>query len=111
MAKLTFTSEDHARIAGAIRAAEAGTTGEIYAVFTRTSDGYGFVAATAALSLSLIAGLATALVALFLGVAVPALGLVVCQILAAAPARRRPVAGAGPAHGIRAARHRLGKVA
>ncbi|NDW07244.1 TPM domain-containing protein [Jiella pacifica] len=83
MAKLTFTEADHACIASAIGKAEAATTGEIYAVFTHASDGYGFVAATAALGLSLLAALTTAIVALGFGIAVPALGLILCQLLAA----------------------------
>lgn len=82
MAKLTFSEADHARIARAIGKAEAATTGEIYAVFTHASDGYRFVAATAALAISLLAALTTAIVALALGISVPALGLILCQLLA-----------------------------
>ena len=83
MAKLTFNESDHARIGAAITAAEAATTGEIYAVFTRQSSSYQFVGATAALGLALVAALATALLALAFGVTVPAIGLIVCQIGAA----------------------------
>ena len=83
MARLTFTPEDHDRVAQAIGAAEAKTSGEICAVFTHESSRYQFVAATAALAIALVAALATALLALVLGVPVPALGLVLCQLLAA----------------------------
>ena len=83
IAHLTFTPDDHTRIAAAIQSAEAGTTGEIYAVFTHQSGIYAFVAATVALGLSLAACLATALVASIAGIAVPALGLILCQLLAA----------------------------
>lgn len=45
MAKKTMTEQDHARIAEAIRTAEANTAGEIYCVVARRSDGYFFSAA------------------------------------------------------------------
>lgn len=45
MAGRTMTEEEHARIAEAIRAAEANTAGEIYCVVARRSDGYFFSAA------------------------------------------------------------------
>ncbi|GAA5543548.1 MULTISPECIES: TPM domain-containing protein [Brucella/Ochrobactrum group] len=52
-------AEDHARIADAIRDAEAGTSGEIYAVLARSSDDYffaaGFVATCGILLASVIA--------------------------------------------------------
>ncbi|MEJ5901502.1 TPM domain-containing protein [Ochrobactrum teleogrylli] len=52
-------AEDHARIADAIRHAEAGTSGEIYAVLARSSDDYffaaGFVATCGILLASVIA--------------------------------------------------------
>jgi putative membrane protein len=41
----TLTPADHDRIAEAIRAAEAGTSGEIYCVVARSSDGYFYPAA------------------------------------------------------------------
>jgi len=47
MAGETMTEQDHARIAEAIRAAEANTAGEIYCVVARRSDGYFFSAAMA----------------------------------------------------------------
>jgi putative membrane protein len=47
MASKTMTEEEHARIAEAIRAAEANTAGEIYCVVAQKSDGYLFSAAMA----------------------------------------------------------------
>lgn len=59
MSDKNFISEqDHERIAVAIRAAEANTSGEIYAVLARTSDDYffaaGFVATCGILTASVI---------------------------------------------------------
>jgi putative membrane protein len=45
MASETMTEQDHARIAEAIRNAEENTSGEIYCVVARRSDGYFFSAA------------------------------------------------------------------
>lgn len=45
MANATMTEEDRARIAEAIRTAEATTSGEIYCVVAQRSDGYFFSAA------------------------------------------------------------------
>lgn len=45
MAGVTMTEEEHARIAAAIREAEANTSGEIYCVLAQRSDGYFFSAA------------------------------------------------------------------
>ena len=45
MAGITMTERDHARIAEAIRTAEASTAGEIYCVVAHSSDGYFFSAA------------------------------------------------------------------
>jgi putative membrane protein len=45
MASETMTEQDHARIAEAIRNAEESTSGEIYCVVARRSDGYFFSAA------------------------------------------------------------------
>jgi putative membrane protein len=45
MASMTMTAEEHARIAAAIREAEANTSGEIYCVLAQRSDGYFFSAA------------------------------------------------------------------
>ncbi len=82
MAHLTFTEADHARIAKAIRSAEATTTGEIYAVFARTSDAYVFIPATVALALSLVAAFITALLAPLAGFAISGLALVTSQFAA-----------------------------
>ncbi|HDZ74194.1 MAG TPA: TPM domain-containing protein [Aurantimonas coralicida] len=82
MAHLSFTEADHARIAAAISAAEAGTTGEIYAVFARTSDAYVFVPTTIALALSLVAALLAALFAPLAGFAISGLALVTSQLAA-----------------------------
>lgn len=61
MARRALKPEDHARIAEAIRSAEARTSGEIYCVVARSSDGY-FVAAALALTAGiLVASLAAAL--------------------------------------------------
>ncbi|ALN71545.1 TPM domain-containing protein [Aureimonas sp. AU20] len=81
---LRFTPEDHARIAGAIAAAERETGGEIYAVFARASDDYRFVAATLALALSLLFGWVAALVAALSGLALPALLVETAQLAGAA---------------------------
>lgn len=83
MAHLTFAESDHVRIADAIRQAEATTTGEIYAVFARTSDAYVFVPATIALALSLVAALLAALFAPIAGFAISGLALVASQLAAA----------------------------
>jgi putative membrane protein len=45
MARETMTEQDHTRIAEAIRNAEESTSGEIYCVVARRSDGYFFSAA------------------------------------------------------------------
>ncbi|AZO21072.1 TPM domain-containing protein [Mesorhizobium sp. M1E.F.Ca.ET.045.02.1.1] len=60
MATRPISPEDHDRIAGAIRAAEARTDGEIYCVVAQTSDGYFFPAAFAAAIATLIVSLAVA---------------------------------------------------
>ena len=78
---LRFTPDDHARVAGAIRAAEAGTAGEIYAVFARRADDYRFVAAAVALAASMASGLAVSLAAAALGVPLPALAVEGAQVL------------------------------
>ncbi|MEO9787815.1 MAG: TPM domain-containing protein [Aurantimonas coralicida] len=81
MARLTFTEADHARIASAIREAEIATTGEIYAVFARASDGYHFVSATAALAIALLVAGVTLLLAPLFGVTVSAAALLGGQIV------------------------------
>jgi putative membrane protein len=62
MARRALTPEDHARIAAAIRAAEAKTSGEIYCVVARASDSYFVAAALAVTAGILIASLVAALV-------------------------------------------------
>ena len=80
---VSFTSADHARIAVAIREAETATTGEIFAVFARSSDSYFFPSAFVALALSLLAGLLTGLAAYLSGVHLPALALEATQAVGA----------------------------
>lgn len=61
MADETMTEQEHARIAAAIRAAEATTSGEIYCVVARRSDGYFFSAAMIVTVAILVISLAVAL--------------------------------------------------
>lgn len=82
MKRLAFTPADHARVAAAIRDAEAATSGEIFAVFARESDGYFFVSGFFALLLSLLAGLLAALAAWATGTVLPNLVLEGGQALA-----------------------------
>jgi putative membrane protein len=56
----SITPEEHARIAAAIKAAEAKTDGEIYCVVAHASDGYFFPAAFTATIAMLVASLAVA---------------------------------------------------
>jgi putative membrane protein len=58
MAIHPISSEDHARVTAAIRAAEHKTDGEIYCVVARTSDSYFFPAAVVAMVGILLAGVA-----------------------------------------------------
>jgi putative membrane protein len=60
MATRPISREDHERVAAAIRAAEAGTDGEIYCVMAHRSDGYFFPAAFMAMIGIMLAGLALA---------------------------------------------------
>jgi putative membrane protein len=60
MAGDTMTEQEHARIAEAIRGAEANTAGEIYCVVARSSDGYFFSAAMVFTVSILVIGLAVA---------------------------------------------------
>ena len=79
-----LTQDDHRHIAAAITAAEAGTSGEIYCVVARSSDGYFFPAAfTTTLGL-FVASLAVAygLEALWLTIRLP--HFVLAQLLAQA---------------------------
>jgi putative membrane protein len=60
MASETMTEQDHARIAEAIRNAEESTSGEIYCVVARRSDGYFFSAAMVFTASILVISLAVA---------------------------------------------------
>ena len=55
-----LSAEEHARITGAIRTAEQGTSGEIYCVVARSSDSYFFPAAFTLMVAILLASLAAA---------------------------------------------------
>lgn len=81
--RLTLTPEDHGTISEAIRSAEAGTTGEIFAVFARASDTYLGHSIAAALAFSLAAGLVSAAILTAAGIAAPALVLESAQALGA----------------------------
>ena len=81
--RLAFTPADHARITAAIREAEAATSGEIFAVFARSSDSYVFVSSFAVLALVLAAGLLTALIAAPMGLSFDALVMESAQALGA----------------------------
>ncbi|KQT42896.1 hypothetical protein ASG43_15150 [Aureimonas sp. Leaf454] len=81
--RLTFSPADHARISEAIRQAEAETTGEIFAVFARSSDTYLGQATATALAFSLAAGLVTSTILFAAGIPVPALALELAQALGA----------------------------
>lgn len=82
--RLAFGPADHARITAAIRDAEAATSGEIFAVFARSSDSYVFVSSLAALALVLAAGLLTALIAALAGLGFDALAMESAQAIGAA---------------------------
>ena len=84
MTTRSISPEDHARIADAIRAAEARTDGEIYCVVAHASDGYFFPAAFMATAGTLVASLAVAygLEAWWLSMRLP--HFVAMQMLAAA---------------------------
>lgn len=81
---LRFTPEDHQRIASAITRAELRTGGEIHAVFARRSDDYRFVAATVALTLSLLLGWLAVLIAWLAQVRLPPLMIETAQVAGAA---------------------------
>ncbi|MBV2144816.1 TPM domain-containing protein [Falsochrobactrum sp. TDYN1] len=72
-------AEDHARIAEAIRKAEAGTSGEIYAVLARSSDDYFFAAGFVATCGILIASVIAACLAhwYWFDIALPMFGLAI----------------------------------
>ena len=80
------TPEEHRRIAAAIRAAEAKTSGEIYCVVARTSDSYFFPAALVVAVSMMIAALGVALVleAWWISIRLPVFMATVLLALAAA---------------------------
>lgn len=81
-----LTAGDHARIAAAIRAAEKETSGEIYCVVARASDGY-FVASALFVTLGICAAsLISALVLERLWITVALSHFMIVQILAIAAA-------------------------
>ena len=86
MATGTISAEDHERIAQAIRDAEAATSGEIYCVVARRSDGYFFSASLVVIVAILIVSLGVALAfeALWLTMRLPV--FVAAQLLALAAA-------------------------
>jgi putative membrane protein len=81
---MVLTAQDHERITAAIRAAEAGTSGEIVCVVARASDSYFFPAATFATAGILVAGLGVALAAHVWWVALPTIDFAAAQLLAVA---------------------------
>lgn len=86
MARRNLSPQDHARIAAAIRAAEARTSGEIYCVVARASDGY-FVAAALFVTAGIMAASLIAALVLDRGwQPVPLAHFVAAQILAVATA-------------------------
>lgn len=81
--RLTLTPADHALISEAIRRAESQTTGEIFAVFARSSDSYLGHSIAAALAFSLAAGLISSAILAVSGIAAPALAVETAQALGA----------------------------
>ncbi|WP_102959314.1 TPM domain-containing protein [Mangrovicella endophytica] len=81
--QLAFSAADHARIAEAIRAAERHTSGEIFAVFARASDGYFFVSGFFALVLSMGVALLVAIGLTIADVALPPLALETAEVASA----------------------------
>jgi putative membrane protein len=61
MAKKTMTPEEHARVAEAVKRAEANTSGEIFCVLARASDSYFFPSAFFVTLAVLVVGLIVAL--------------------------------------------------
>ena len=86
MAVKTLTDEEHARIAEAIRKAEANTAGEIYCVVARASDGYFFSAALIVTISILVVSLAVAFALEYWWFAVRVPVFVGAQLLAIAAA-------------------------
>ncbi|SKA35547.1 TPM domain-containing protein [Consotaella salsifontis] len=81
---LKFSPDDRSRIAAAVHNAESATSGEIFAVFARRSDGYRFVSGFFALLLSLVLGLILSALLAVLGVALPAFAVEGAQAIGAA---------------------------
>lgn len=86
MSEPTLNPDDHERIAAAIRAAEAETSGEIYCVVARRSDGYFFPAAFATTLGIVLVSLAAAFALEHWWIAVRLSHFVVVQLLAIAAA-------------------------
>lgn len=86
MRETTLSPEDHQRIAAAIRAGEASTSGEIYCVVARRSDGYFFPAAFAVTLGILLVSLAVAAALHHWWIAVSMPHFVLIQLLAVAAA-------------------------
>ncbi|MBN9068723.1 MAG: TPM domain-containing protein, partial [Rhizobiales bacterium] len=60
MARKTMTPEEHARVAEAVKRAEANTSGEIFCVLARASDSYFFPSAFFVTLAVLVVGLIVA---------------------------------------------------
>ncbi|MGF7006275.1 TPM domain-containing protein [Aminobacter sp. BE322] len=82
----TLNPGDHDRIAAAIRSAESQTSGEIYCVVARRSDGYFFPAAFSVTLGILLVSLAAAAALEYWWIAVRLPHFVIVQVLAAAAA-------------------------
>ncbi|GGD01663.1 TPM domain-containing protein [Aureimonas glaciei] len=77
---LAFSKDDHARVNASIRAAEATTRGEIFAVFTRASDSYVFASSFFALVLTFAAALVSAVLATVADISVSGLTLQLTEL-------------------------------
>ncbi|MEJ5083443.1 MULTISPECIES: TPM domain-containing protein [unclassified Ochrobactrum] len=86
--KNLISEQDHERIAVAIRAAEANTSGEIYAVLARTSDDYFFAAGFVATCGILLASVIMAFLAhwYWFDISLPMFGLAILAAFATAMA-------------------------
>ncbi|MGE0501113.1 MAG: TPM domain-containing protein [Rhizobiaceae bacterium] len=81
-----ISDADHRRVAAAIRAAETGTSGEIYCVVARTSASYFAPAAFMLAAATVVLGPIVAWVANFWWIEIPAIILAVAQLVALASA-------------------------
>jgi putative membrane protein len=79
-----MTPEEHARIADAVQAAEAGTSGEIYCVVARASDSYFFPAAFMVTLGIVVISLVVAYLLDLWWYELPPMNLVVAQLIAIA---------------------------